>query len=346
MPYSDDPNSQLPTEPSALEEEEEEVVGKIVTEEDETEALLFLGGENDEGFPMAKKRVQRTKNDSSSQSFSHWLRLAAGGAFIVAAVILYLLSSSFSEQNGARRHSPQKARLDANQVLRELHARFRVERAKMEAKLRVEYGEYYEAMFTRSLDATNPAVAVRKNRLKRDGQTVLAIEKIDGVEEDSNSDNGREPDGGGPIDNSKNATDIGKKVVVSVGRVILQSPTLRQEWGPRRMRNLMMRKLLQVLVVTGDDFDNDHKDPNAVTFVWATGGHSSSAGHGNLHNESYTAVLERAVSGVFQSAGIRFEGRNRAMGGTNSYPEIALCGQEVFGLDIDVLSWDYAMVRL
>ena len=33
------------------------------------------------------------------------------------------------------------------------------------------------------------------------------------------------------------------------------------------------------------------------------------------------------------------------MGGTNSFPELALCSQEVFGLDIDVLSWDYGMVR-
>jgi hypothetical protein len=43
--------------------------------------------------------------------------------------------------------------------------------------------------------------------------------------------------------------------------------------------------------------------------------------------------------------GIAFEGRNRAMGGTNSFPELALCNQEVFGLDVDVLSWDYGMVR-
>ena len=36
-------------------------------------------------------------------------------------------------------------------------------------------------------------------------------------------------------------------------------------------------------------------------FVWATGGHSASAGHGNLFNESYTANMERAAKPVFEA---------------------------------------------
>jgi hypothetical protein len=51
-------------------------------------------------------------------------------------------------------------------------------------------------------------------------------------------------------------------------------------------------------------------------YVWATGGHSASAGHGNLYNESYTAFMTRAVTRVFGSVGIEFESRNYAMGGT------------------------------
>ena len=51
-------------------------------------------------------------------------------------------------------------------------------------------------------------------------------------------------------------------------------------------------------------------------YVWATGGHSAAAGHGNLFNESYTAFLTRAVEDVFGSIGIEFVGRNYAMGGT------------------------------
>ena len=47
-----------------------------------------------------------------------------------------------------------------------------------------------------------------------------------------------------------------------------------------------------------------------VPFIWATGGHSSAAGHGNLYNESYTAVMERGVVDVFDAVGIEFIGRN------------------------------------
>ena len=51
-------------------------------------------------------------------------------------------------------------------------------------------------------------------------------------------------------------------------------------------------------------------------FVWVNGGHSASAGHGNFHNETYTATLQKTIQYVFQSIGIEFEARNYAMGGT------------------------------
>jgi hypothetical protein len=59
-----------------------------------------------------------------------------------------------------------------------------------------------------------------------------------------------------------------------------------------------------------------HIDTTYARYVWATGGHSASAGHGNLFNESYTAFLERDMKLIFGSIGIEFEGRNYAMGGT------------------------------
>jgi hypothetical protein len=62
-----------------------------------------------------------------------------------------------------------------------------------------------------------------------------------------------------------------------------------------------------------------------------------------LFNESYTAVLERTVQGAFSAAGIRFRARNYAMGGTSSGPLVALCQPQIFGNDVDVLSWDYGM---
>jgi hypothetical protein len=70
---------------------------------------------------------------------------------------------------------------------------------------------------------------------------------------------------------------------------------------------------------------------------------SATAGHGNMWRESYTAVLERAVTDIFATVGLNFIGRNHAMGGTGSAPEIAMCIKEVFGTDIDVLAWDTGM---
>jgi hypothetical protein len=86
-----------------------------------------------------------------------------------------------------------------------------------------------------------------------------------------------------------------------------------------------------------------HNDKSFEKYVWATGGHSAAAAHGNLFNESYTAFLERDLKDVFGSIGIDFEGRNYAMGGTGSAAEIAMCFEEIFGSDLDMFSWDYGM---
>ena len=53
--------------------------------------------------------------------------------------------------------------------------------------------------------------------------------------------------------------------------------------------------------------------------------------------------MEAAVKPIFQAIGLDFVGRNYAMGGTSSFPEIANCLAEIFGLDTDVLSWDFGM---
>lgn len=78
-------------------------------------------------------------------------------------------------------------------------------------------------------------------------------------------------------------------------------------------------------------------------FVWSTGGHSAAAGHGNLFNETYTAYMERGVKDVFRSIGIDFVGRNYAMGGMDSAPQLALCNEAVYGNDADVITWDFGM---
>lgn len=78
-------------------------------------------------------------------------------------------------------------------------------------------------------------------------------------------------------------------------------------------------------------------------YVWATGGHSAAAAHGNLFNESYTAYMTRDLQPVFSALGIDFIGRNYAMGGTRSSPELASCYPQVFGVDVDFFSWDFGM---
>jgi hypothetical protein len=82
---------------------------------------------------------------------------------------------------------------------------------------------------------------------------------------------------------------------------------------------------------------------NGVQFIWATGGHSAAAGHGNFFDESYTAYMSTVIKPVLQSIGVNFIGRPYAMGGTASAVEISICGKEIFGIDIDVLSWDFGM---
>ena len=84
-------------------------------------------------------------------------------------------------------------------------------------------------------------------------------------------------------------------------------------------------------------------DDTYSRYVWATGGHSSSAGHGNLFSESYTANMGRDARTVFGAIGIEFEDRNYAMGGTSSALEVSMCWQQIFGDDVDAFSWDYGM---
>mmetsp|Transcript_7710 Transcript_7710/g.11021 ORF Transcript_7710/g.11021 Transcript_7710/m.11021 type:complete len:630 (-) Transcript_7710:48-1937(-) len=112
-----------------------------------------------------------------------------------------------------------------------------------------------------------------------------------------------------------------------------------------RLKRRMMIKILQSL--SKENEPNKYEDDGNlreqdITFTWVTGGDSSAAGHGNLLEQSYTAVLEDTVKDVFASLGIKFIARNYAMGGYVSAPELALCMESIYGSDIDVLNWDFA----
>ena len=125
---------------------------------------------------------------------------------------------------------------------------------------------------------------------------------------------------------------------VSRGKALFISgdPSSTKSWS-RFQRKLMM-KLLMVQTAAAPIATTD-----AVPFVWATGGHSATAGHGNFYDESYTFYLEQAAKDVFKAVGMQMTGRNYAMGGTAAGPEVALCAKEIFGQDVDVLVWDFGM---
>lgn len=81
-----------------------------------------------------------------------------------------------------------------------------------------------------------------------------------------------------------------------------------------------------------------------TTFTWAVGGHSASAGHGNLFKQAYGSIIEQSLQDIFGSLGIKFRVKNYAMGGTKSAPEMAMCMESVYGTDIDIISWDFGMI--
>ncbi len=125
------------------------------------------------------------------------------------------------------------------------------------------------------------------------------------------------------------------------------SPMSKQ--SEERLKRKLMIKVLQMQIKVEQACDCEKaKQPDTTygKYVWATGGHSAAAGHGNLFNESYTAHLTRDARIVFEAIGLEFEGRNYGMGGTRSGPEISMCWQQIFGLDVDFVSWDYALTDL
>jgi len=100
-------------------------------------------------------------------------------------------------------------------------------------------------------------------------------------------------------------------------------------------RQLLIKRLLSKLAAPKDD--NEMK-----TFTIAFGGHSSAAAHGNYYNQSYAHAFERMLGPAMKAAGIKLVIRNHAMGGTGCIPS-AYCSGNVYGEDLDAISWDFGM---
>jgi len=116
-----------------------------------------------------------------------------------------------------------------------------------------------------------------------------------------------------------------------IGRMAFgKDSTVTSSW--KAMKRKIIIKLLQVIL-----------HGKTIPFVWITAGNSVAAAHGNLMNESYTAVLERAVQPIFRSGGLHFIGRNQGMSGMPSGPELALCMESIYGLSADVLMYDFSL---
>ena len=106
---------------------------------------------------------------------------------------------------------------------------------------------------------------------------------------------------------------------------------------PRYYHSIVnLRRKMMIKILTAQD---------TTKYVWATGGHSAAAGHGNLFHETYTKVMEATCSEVFQAAGLRLEARNYGMSATSSAAEMSMCFREVYGDDVDIFSWDFAMLE-
>jgi len=102
---------------------------------------------------------------------------------------------------------------------------------------------------------------------------------------------------------------------------------------------------LQSDIIQGTRTSIEGEDLTAtpVNFVFGIGGPSTAAGHGNLHSQSYGAVLETSLQPIFEALGIHFYAKNYARSGVDSGPQFAMCMHAIFGNELDIVSWDFAI---
>ena len=135
----------------------------------------------------------------------------------------------------------------------------------------------------------------------------------------------------------------------SRGSILFESGNPKSNLSKSRFRRKLMMKLLEASAYTyHDDVAATSTATNSslfrdTKFIWATGGPSTAAGHGNFHNESYTAYIQYALESIFRSVDVELITRNYAMGSASSGSELAMCTKEIYGTDYDVLVWDFGI---
>ena len=171
---------------------------------------------------------------------------------------------------------------------------------KLVAKVKEDYGQYFEMIFMGDNKSFQPITSNGKSMEKLKRRLMIKV-----LEVQTNL-----------MEQEKNVADICD--CSEAGRALVKEI---QSLGPESL----------------------HVPKTYSRYVFAVGGHSSAAGHGNLFNESYAASMGRDARMVFEAIGIEFEDRNYAMGGTSSASEISMCWEQIFGSDVDFVSWDYGM---
>jgi len=80
------------------------------------------------------------------------------------------------------------------------------------------------------------------------------------------------------------------------------------------------------------------------TFIFAMGGHSAAAGHGNHFVQSYTLQVQRLLEPVLARLGVHHRAHNYGMGGLGTIQN-ALAARTMYGHNIDILMWDSGMTE-
>jgi hypothetical protein len=127
--------------------------------------------------------------------------------------------------------------------------------------------------------------------------------------------------------------------------------TIRQDFCKRFGGEIASRAILQRGLSTFANHDDDTKHTacriqNAKRhnrpFLFAFGGYSVTVGRGNYFSQSFPLVMERILQRPFSILGIELKVRNAAIGGIPSFP-YGFCMNNFWGMDADVVSWDYSM---
>ena len=72
--------------------------------------------------------------------------------------------------------------------------------------------------------------------------------------------------------------------------------------------------------------------------------YSVTVGRGNYFSQSFPFVMQTKLEPLFNALKIELEVRNAAIGGVPSFP-YGWCLENFWGLDADVVSWDYRYVQ-